>query len=124
MTQPTKKNKELILSITSKDLDVTYYKGGVGAGGQKLQKTSSACRITHLPSGAVGDCKSHRSQAQNKKEALKRLTESKKFKAWLRLEVAARMQGYRNTEEKIDEMMRPENMKVEAMENGKWTELP
>lgn len=58
--------------VTKKDLRVDYTKGS-GAGGQKRNKTESAVRITHLPTGEVGYAEDERSQTRNKKLAFRRL---------------------------------------------------
>jgi protein subunit release factor B len=108
-----------LFSITKKDLDIQYFRAGKH-GGQKGDKTSSACRIRHLASGAEGLSRDERSKEQNRKIAFRRLVESDKFKAWLRLEAAARLQGYRDLEDKIDELMKPENIKVEIGNGESW----
>ena len=60
--------------VTKRDLRFDYYRG-TGAGGQKRNKTSSACRITHLPTGLNAQSEEQRSQHQNKLTAWGRLRE-------------------------------------------------
>lgn len=79
--------KELLFSITKKDLDITTFRAG-GKGGQHQNKTDSAVRIKHRDSGAVAESRESRSQAENKSIAWKRLTETPKFKIWLKKRIA------------------------------------
>ncbi len=62
-----------LLHLTRDDFEIQSFRSG-GPGGQHQNKTETGIRIIHHPSGAIGECRSTRSQLQNKQLAFQRLS--------------------------------------------------
>lgn len=122
MKKPTPENRELLFSVTKKDFIVEFMRGH-GKGGQNKQKTSSACRITHPESGAVGYCQDNREQSRNRAQALKSVADHPKFKIWIQKKLMEIDMG-KSIEKWADEQMHPKFLKVEIKdsETGEWKE--
>lgn len=110
--------REKILSVTLADCDVDTFRAG-GNGGQNQNKRETGVRITHRASGAVGESREQRSQLQNKRTAFRRMAETAKFKAWLR--VATGRAALAETQVKKD--MDPKNLRFEGRETGTWAPI-
>lgn len=107
--------KTLAFSVTLKDCEVQHFRAG-GPGGQKQNKTSSATRIIHHPSGARGESREHRSQPQNTKAAFLRMVDTVAFKLWINRQLATGP----TPEERVTKDMEPDNLRVEVRRNGTW----
>lgn len=113
--------KEKLFSVTLKDCDVQPYKGS-GPGGQKKNKTESAIRIVHKASGAVGSCENYREQSKNKAEAFKRMSQTEKFKTWMKIEVSRKTGELAAIEKRVEEEMK--NVRIEIKnEKGIWQKV-
>lgn len=113
--------KEHLFSVTQKDFDIQFYRG-TGNGGQKKNKTSSACRITHKETGLQACCEEYREQPRNKQRAFEKLVKSDEFQKWLKLksyEVMGKIKTQEEIESEVEASMCEENLKVEYLENRK-----
>ena len=61
-------------TVRKDDFVIVFYRGS-GPGGQHRNKTDSACRMKHVPTGTVTQSEEHKKQGQNKKAAFKRMTD-------------------------------------------------
>lgn len=111
-------DKKPWLTVTLKDCRVDTFRSG-GKGGQHQNKTESGVRITHEPSGAVGESREQRSQLQNKKTAFRRMVDDPKFRNWIR------MQGGRQAkiEAEVERLMQDKYIRTEVHDDkGRWVE--
>ena len=113
--------KQLLFSLSKDkgDFIVEAFRAG-GKGGQKQDKTSSACRIKHPASGTIAESREERSFFQNRKIAFKRLTETKEFQQWYKIEVSRRTGQLALIEDEVNRQMQDKYIKVEFLEDGKW----
>ena len=114
-------SKELLFSVTATDCDWSYTRG-TGKGGQKKNKTSSAVHCMHRPSGAHGYSEASRSQLDNKREAFRKMAETKEFKNWHRLETAKRTGKLIEIEAAVEQGLKEAIVEVKDSE-GRWVRV-
>ena len=110
--------RELLFSITKKDLSLTWFSGS-GAGGQHRNKHQNCCRIIHGESGAIGTGQGSRSRVANQREALRSLVKNAKFRAWHARKCANLMRG-ESVESIVKRMMAQWNLLVEVRKDDEW----
>lgn len=105
--------RQILVRVTAADCRRDTFRCG-GKGGQNVNKRDAGVRFTHLASGAVGESREERSQVQNERKAWVKMAESPRFRAWLRLETAAKAEGYASIDRKIDALMDEKNLRIET----------
>lgn len=117
--QINRPNRRPLFSVTIADCLIQTFRAG-GKGGQNQNKTESGVRIIHPPSGARGESREFRSQLENKRAAFRRMGSTAEFQKWARSKAAKVSGSYRTLEERVEEAMAPENLKVEAQTAEGW----
>ena len=119
MNRNMENNKNLLFSVTAADCEWSYTRG-TGNGGQKKNKTNSAVHCIHRPSGAHGYSEASRSQADNKRDAFIKMSETKQFKTWHRTETMKRTGQIAAIDQEVERQMK--QIKVECKKDGKWVD--
>ena len=94
MNEARKGKMRRVFSVTLDDCRVDTFRSG-GKGGQNQNKVESGVRITHDPSGAVGEARDSRDQLHNKREAFKRMARSLKFQTWAQVEAMCQPEDFK-----------------------------
>jgi hypothetical protein len=108
-----------LFSVTAFDCEWQHFSVG-GNGGAGKDTSNSGARCIHRPSGARGEGRTHRQHYLNRREAFRKMAESKAFQDWAYLR-AAREMGEQSIAERVDVLMEDQFLIIEARdENGVW----
>lgn len=109
--------------LKKKDLNITWFSGGAGAGGQYRNKHDNCCRIRHEESGAFSQSTEHRSQEANLKLAFKRLCEHPKMRVWINKKVYE-INNSESIEESVDKLLAPKYIEILVKNaEGQWVKV-
>lgn len=111
--------RTLLFSLTKKDFRVEFIRG-TGSGGQKKNKTSSACRITHPESGAVGYAEDSRHQHENKATAFKRMFNTTQFQSWYKIKAGRAALTEDEIAAEVKRQLADKNLLVETWNGERW----
>lgn len=119
--------RERVLTVRQADCVMDVFRTG-GKGGQAQNKTNSGVRFRHLPSGAVAESRTHRSQHQNKLAAWRKMAESQTMQTWIRKQVSEdaltaseKAETERRLARRVEKAMASESLRVEVKNaQGDW----
>ena len=103
--------KDKLFSVTREDCDWQTFRSG-GKGGQNQNKVESGVRCIHRASGARGEARDSRDQLKNRREAFRRMAETKTFQIWIKLETSRLITG-KSIDEIVDEQLDDKFLKIE-----------
>lgn len=115
-------------TVRKEDFEISFYRGS-GPGGQHRNKTSSACRMKHIPTGNVTQSEEHKKQGQNKKAAFKRMTDIlvplMRAAAKKQVEAASteRVRTYHEPDQRVKDHRSGKTYSYKDILNGKLDEL-
>lgn len=107
-----------VFSVRLEDCEIQTFTSG-GPGGQHQNRSQTGVRLIHHPSGARGESREHRSQHQNKRAAMIRLSETAQFRYW----VKEQLRIGPTIEERVEAAMTDDKIRTEIKDHGKWVEV-